>query len=70
LSPPFGLFSHVPFHAQLAHFLDEGKPVGAAARDLDLTESSLRNWVDWARLSGIPLRQRRELARCEISGAC
>ena len=25
---------------------------------------------DWARLSGIPLRQRRELARCEISGAC
>ena len=24
--------------------LDEGKSVGAAARDLDLTESSLRNW--------------------------
>jgi hypothetical protein len=24
---------------------------------------------DWARLFG-PLRQRRELARCEISGAC
>jgi transposase len=29
--------------------LDEGKPVGAAARDLDLTESSLRNWVEQAR---------------------
>jgi transposase len=29
--------------------LDEGKSVGAAARDLDLTESSLRNWVERAR---------------------
>ena len=29
--------------------LDEGKSVGAAARDLDLTESSLRNWVEQAR---------------------
>jgi transposase len=29
--------------------LDEGKSVGAAARDLDLTESSLRNWVARAR---------------------
>jgi transposase len=29
--------------------LDEGKSVGAAARDLDLTESSLRNWVKRAR---------------------
>ena len=29
--------------------LDEGKTVGAAARDLDLTESSLRNWVERAR---------------------
>ena len=26
--------------------LEEGKTVGAAARDLDLTESSLRNWVE------------------------
>ena len=26
-----------------------GKTVGAAARDLDLTESSLRNWVERAR---------------------
>src|SRR5881397_3860308 len=29
--------------------LDEGKSVGPAARDLDLTESSLRNWVERAR---------------------
>ena len=29
--------------------LDEGKSVGAAARDLDLTESSLRHWVEQAR---------------------
>ena len=29
--------------------LDEGKTVGAAARDLDLTESSLRSWVEQAR---------------------
>ena len=29
--------------------LDEGKSVGAAARDLDLTESSLRHWVERAR---------------------
>ena len=29
--------------------LGEGKTIGAAARDLDLTESSLRNWVERAR---------------------
>jgi transposase len=29
--------------------LDEGQTVAAAARDLDLTESSLRNWVQQAR---------------------
>ena len=29
--------------------LDEGKTVAAAARDLDLTESALRNWVERAR---------------------
>ena len=29
--------------------LEEGKSVCAAARDLDLTESSLRNWVERAR---------------------
>jgi transposase len=32
--------------------LDEGKSVGAAARDLDLTESSLRKWVEQARADG------------------
>ena len=29
--------------------LDEGKTVASAARDLGLTESSLRNWVEQAR---------------------
>jgi len=29
--------------------LEEGKTVAAAARDLGLTESSLRNWVEHAR---------------------
>ena len=29
--------------------LDEGKTVPQVARDLDLTESSVRNWVDRAR---------------------
>ena len=29
--------------------LEEGKTVAAAARDLGLTESSLRNWVERAR---------------------
>jgi transposase len=29
--------------------LEEGKSVCAAARDLDLTESALRNWVEQAR---------------------
>jgi len=33
----------------VALVLDEGKSVGAVARDLDLTESSLRNWVERAR---------------------
>src|SRR3979490_666913 len=32
--------------------LDEGKTVAAAARDLGLTESSLRNWVDHTRADG------------------
>jgi transposase len=29
--------------------IDEGKPVAHVARDLDLTESSLHNWVNRAR---------------------
>src|SRR5215210_1346717 len=48
--------------------LEEGKTVGAAARDLDLTESSLRNWVDQARAdrtkgkTGLTTTEREELA--------
>ena len=50
--------------------LEEGKSVGAAARDLDLTESSLRNWVEQARAdrgNGTPgvltTSEREELGR-------
>jgi transposase len=49
--------------------LDEGKTVGAAARDLDLTESSLRNWVEQARAdrtkgkTGLTTAEREELTR-------
>jgi transposase len=49
--------------------LDEGKSVGAAARDLDLTESSLRNWVERARAdrthgrTGLTTAERVELVR-------
>jgi transposase len=50
--------------------LEEGKSVAAAARDLDLTESSLRNWVEQARAdrgSGKPgaltTAEREELSR-------
>ena len=48
--------------------LDEGKPVAAAARDLGLTESSLRNWVEQARAdrtkgkTGLTTEERTELA--------
>src|SRR3954466_7781280 len=48
--------------------LDEGKTVAAAARDLGLTESSLRNWVDHARAdrtkgeTGLTTEERGELA--------
>ena len=49
--------------------LDEGKTVAAAARDLELTESSLRNWVEQARAdrthgkTGLTTVEREELAR-------
>jgi len=49
--------------------LDEGKSVAAAARDLGLTESSLRNWVEYARAdrthgkTGLTTAEREELAR-------
>ena len=48
--------------------LDEGKTVAAAARDLGLTESSLRNWVEQARAdrtkgrTGLTTDERAELA--------
>ena len=50
--------------------LDEHKPAGAVARDLDLTESSVRNWVAQAlvdRGAGKPgaltTAEKEELAR-------
>jgi transposase len=50
--------------------LDEGKSVGAAPRDLDLTESSLRNWLERARadrsrgkLGVLTTGEREELGR-------
>ena len=49
--------------------LDEGKTVGAVARELDLTPSSLANWVRQARAdrsqgkTGLTTEERAELAR-------
>jgi transposase len=49
--------------------LDEGKSVAAVARDLDLTETALREWVQRARAdrtkgrSGLTTAEREELAR-------
>jgi transposase len=49
--------------------LDEGKTVGAVARELDLTESALRLWVERARAeqtqgkSGLMKEEREELTR-------
>ncbi len=49
--------------------LDEGKTVGAAARDLDLTESALRQWVERAQAdrtrgrTGLTTAERDELAQ-------
>ncbi len=49
--------------------LDESKTVAAAARDLGLTESSLRNWVEQARAdrtkgkTGLTAAERDELTR-------
>src|SRR5215210_3694715 len=49
--------------------LDEGKSVAGAARDLGLTESSLRNWVEQARAdrtkgkTGLTSAEREELVR-------
>src|SRR6195256_6514767 len=49
--------------------LDEGKTVGAVARELDLTPSSLGNWVRHAQAdrtngkTGLTTMEREELAR-------
>ena len=49
--------------------LDEGKAVAAVARDLGLTESSLRNWVEHSRAdrtkgkTGLTTAEREELVR-------
>jgi transposase len=50
--------------------LEEGKTVAAAARDLDLTESSLRTWVEQARADAgrgkpgaLTTAEREELSR-------
>ena len=49
--------------------LDEGKSVGAVARDLDLTPSALRLWVHRARAdrtqgkTGLTTAEREEFAR-------
>ena len=58
------------FKAQAVRLvLDEGKSVGAVARDLDLTETALREWVKRARAdrtngrTGLTTTEREELAR-------
>ncbi len=58
------------FRAQAARLvLDEGKTVGAVARELDLTASALRIWVERARAdrtggnTGLTTAERDELAR-------
>jgi transposase len=58
------------FKAQAVRLvLDEGKTVGAVARELDLTETALREWVNRARAdrtngkTGLTTAEREELAR-------
>jgi transposase len=58
------------FKAQAVRLvLDEGKSIPSVARDLDLTESNLRNWVTRARAdrtqgrTGLTTAEREELAR-------
>lgn len=50
--------------------IDEGKSVGQVARELDLTESALRNWVERARADrgtgkpgALTTAEREELSR-------
>ena len=58
------------FKAQAVRLVvDDGKTIGAVARDLDLTESALRHWVERARAdraggrTGLTTAEREELAR-------
>ncbi len=58
------------FKAQAVRLvLQDGKSIGAVARDLDLTESALRQWVERARAdrtggrTGLTTAEREELAR-------
>lgn len=58
------------FKAQAVRLvLGEGKSVGAVARELDLTETALREWVHRARAdrthgrTGLTTAEREELAR-------
>jgi transposase len=58
------------FKAQAVRLvLDEDKSVGSVARDLDLTETALREWVNRARAdrtkgkTGLTTAEREELAR-------
>lgn len=58
------------FRAQAVRLvLDEGKSIGAVARELDLTASALRLWVQRARAdrtkgrTGLTTAEREELAR-------
>ena len=58
------------FKAQAVRLvLDEGTSVGSVARDLDLTETALREWVNRARAdrtkgkTGLITAEREELAR-------
>src|SRR5262244_3438545 len=58
------------FKAQAVRLvLDEGKTAGAVARDLDLTETTLRKWVKHAQAdrthgrTGLTTAEREELAR-------
>ena len=53
----------------VALVLDEGQAISRVARDLDLTENSLRTWVERARAdrsngrTGLTTAEREELAR-------
>ena len=58
------------FKAQAVRLvLDDGKSIPSVARDLDLTESALRHWVEHARAdrthgrTGLTTAEREELAR-------